>query len=112
MLANLAMSIFALGCMFPVIAGPLLTIILDRDLSWVIIPGTFSIWALALVFGILSRQTDVGKRAAKWSAHAIVIGLTTLLFMEVRRRIDERKNANTSLHGSTESRTSASSSAP
>jgi hypothetical protein len=112
MVANLAMSIFALGCMFPLIAGPLLTIILDRDLSWVIIPSTFSIWAIALVLGILSRQTDEGKRAARWSAHAIVFGLTIMLIMEVRGRMDKRKNANTSLHGSSESRASASSSAP
>ena len=94
MLANLAMSVFAVGCMFPLIAGPLLSVILDRDLSWVIIPGTFSIWLASLALGLLSRQVDVGKRAARWSARLIAIGLVTLLFMEVRRRMDERSNAN------------------
>ena len=103
MIPNLAMSVFALGCLFPLIAGPLLCTILDHDLSLVIIPGTFLFWALALILGLVSRQTDIGMRAARWSARAILIGLVTLLFMEVRRRMDLKNNANTILEPSSNS---------
>jgi hypothetical protein len=80
------------------IAGPLLSIILDRDVSCIVIPGTFSIWSISLVFGIQSRRTEEGRRAAKWPAYVIAIGLATLLSMEVRKRMDERKNANAKMH--------------
>ena len=104
MIANTGMSVFALGCMFPIIAGLLMSILLDRDVSWAIIPGTFSIWAISLFLGMLSRQTEVGRRAAKWSAYAIATGLATLLFMEVRRKMDERNHANNALNRTSESR--------
>ena len=94
---NLAMSVFALGCMFPLVGGPLLSTSLDRDLSLVIIPGTFLFWAVSLILGRACRRTEIGMRAARWSARAILIGLLTLLFMEVRGRMDLKDDANTIL---------------
>jgi hypothetical protein len=101
---NAGISVFALGCMFPLIAGPLLSTTLQRDVSWVIIPGTFALWAISLVVGVLSRQTEMGRRAARWSAYAIAIGLATFLFMEIRKKMDERSNGNNALNRTSESR--------
>jgi len=93
-----------------IIATALFGLALDRLSPWgfVLIMAASLVWML-LIEPILKIRTGTPFGVLEWIADAVTGGvlLTPVIVHQVRRRL-----SNTSLHGSTESRASASSSAP